>query len=117
MAKSLQGIVTSTKGNKTIVVAVENRKTHPVYKKQYAVTRKILAHDEKNSSQVGDEVLINETRPRSRHKHFTLDKILKTAVISEADRIENIAAAETPVKPKEEPKATIQPETKTEEKK
>lgn len=75
MAKSLFGKVTSDAADKTIVVTVTSRETHPIYGKQYTVTRKYIAHDEKNEAHVGDMVHIIETRPISKRKSFTLDRI------------------------------------------
>ncbi len=77
MSKSLIGVVSSTKNNKTITVNVEYKKTHPIYKKQYTINKKFLAHDEKNQAQIGDKVMINESRPLSARKHHILSKILK----------------------------------------
>ncbi|HEU5122214.1 MAG TPA: 30S ribosomal protein S17 [Candidatus Saccharimonadales bacterium] len=76
MAKTLTGIVTSTLRNKTITVTVTSRETHPIYKKQYTVSRKYQAHDENNEANLGDMVIITETRPVSKTKSFKLDKIL-----------------------------------------
>jgi len=64
----------------TITVTVTSRETHPIYKKQYTVTRKYAAHDEKNDARKGDTVRIIETRPISRRKSFQLDKIVKRSV-------------------------------------
>ncbi len=75
MAKTLTGIVTSDVRDKTITVTVTSRETHPIYKKQYTVTRKYTAHDEKNEAQKGDKVQITETRPISKTKSFTLATI------------------------------------------
>lgn len=75
MAKTINGVVTSNKTDKTIVITTHTRKTHPLYKKQYSVTTKFMAHDEKNTAQVGDKVTIRETRPMSARKRFILDKI------------------------------------------
>ncbi len=80
MAKTLYGKVTSDKGDKTIIVTVTSRETHPIYKKQYTVTRKYAAHDEKNEASVGDMVIIAETRPISKRKSFVLDRIDKRSV-------------------------------------
>lgn len=77
MAKTLTGVVTSSVANKTITVTVTSRATHPIYKKQYTVTRKYTAHDEDNSAEKGDIVNIVEVRPISKTKSFTLDKIVK----------------------------------------
>ena len=72
MAKTLTGIVTSDKADKTIVITVTSRETHPLYGKQYTVNRKYAAHDEKNDAREGDKVTIAETRPISKNKSFTL---------------------------------------------
>jgi len=63
MAKTLTGIVTSDKRDKTITVTVTSRETHPIYKKQYTVNRKYQAHDPKNEAHLGDKVQISEIRP------------------------------------------------------
>lgn len=77
MAKTIIGTVTSNKTDKTIVVTTHTRKTHPLYRKQYTVTKKFMAHDEKNECQPGDKVAIVETRPISARKHYILDKIIE----------------------------------------
>lgn len=82
MAKTIQGVVSSNKGDKTIVVTVVSRKTHPIYKKQYAVTKKFMAHDEKNEAHEGDKVVIEETRPLSARKRHTLVTIVERAGIA-----------------------------------
>lgn len=81
MAKTLQGVVSSDKGDKTIVVTVATRKTHPIYKKQYTSSKKFIAHDEKNEANSGDTVVIAETRPLSARKRHTLVKIVERAGI------------------------------------
>ena len=81
MAKTLIGTVSSDKGDKTIVVTVATRKTHPIYKKQYTSSKKFMAHDEKNEAKPGDKVAIIETRPLSARKRFALDRIIETAAI------------------------------------
>lgn len=75
MAKTLSGVVTSDKADKTITVTVTSRETHPIYGKQYSVNRKYTAHDEKNEANVGDRVTISETRPISKSKKFALVNI------------------------------------------
>lgn len=79
MAKTLTGIVTSTKADKTITVTVTSRETHPIYRKQYTVSRKYTAHDEKNEATEGDKVTISEVRPISKTKAFTLVEINEKA--------------------------------------
>jgi small subunit ribosomal protein S17 len=77
MAKTLTGIVTSDVADKTITVTVTSRETHPIYGKQYTVSRKYAAHDEKNEAKIGDKVVISETRPISKRKSFKLDSIVE----------------------------------------
>jgi small subunit ribosomal protein S17 len=79
MTKTLTGIVTSDKRDKTITVTVTSRETHPLYGKQYTVNRKYTAHDEKNEANEGDKVVIRETRPISKTKNFELDRVLEKA--------------------------------------
>lgn len=78
MAKRFTGVVTSDVQDKTITVTVTRRETHPVYGKQYTVSKKFAAHDEKNEAHVGDKVEIVETRPISKNKSFKLDHIVET---------------------------------------
>lgn len=80
MAKTLTGVVTSDVADKTITVTVTSRETHPIYKKQYTVTRKYAAHDESNDAHKGDTVRIIEVRPISKRKAFKLDEIVKRSV-------------------------------------
>ena len=68
--RTIKGIVTSNKMEKTIVVSVDTYKSDPKYKKRYKVTNKFHAHDEKNSSNIGDEVTIKESRPLSKLKRW-----------------------------------------------
>ncbi len=78
MAKRFVGLVSSDVQDKTIVVMVTRRETHPIYGKQYTVSKKFAVHDEKNEAHIGDRVEIIETRPISRRKFFKLDKIVET---------------------------------------
>ena len=77
MAKTLTGIVTSDKADKTIVITVTSRETHPIYGKQYTVNRKYIAHDENNEANEGDRVTIKEVRPISKRKSFTLAEVVE----------------------------------------
>ena len=79
MAKTLTGIVTSDVRDKTITVTVTSRETHPLYGKQYTVSRKYTAHEENNEAHIGDRVRIVETRPLSKTKSFKLDVIEEKA--------------------------------------
>jgi small subunit ribosomal protein S17 len=92
MAKSVTGVVVSDKVDKTIVVLVQSSKNHPLYRKRYTVSKRFMAHDEQNQAKVGDKVRITETRPISKNKHFKLEEITSKAVISEENRLENIAS-------------------------
>ena len=79
MATTLTGIVYSAKADKTITVTVTSRETHPIYGKQYTVTRKYAAHDELNEAGEGDKVVIKETRPISKTKSFILAEVVEKA--------------------------------------
>jgi small subunit ribosomal protein S17 len=68
----LEGVVVSDKNDKTIVVKVERRLTHPVLKKTVRLSKKYHAHDEKNTAKVGDIVWIEETKPLSKLKRWAL---------------------------------------------
>jgi small subunit ribosomal protein S17 len=70
--KQLQGVVTSDKMQKTVVVKVERYIEHPKYKKFYTVSKKYKAHDETNVYKVGDKVTIEESRPLSKDKSFVV---------------------------------------------
>lgn len=92
MARTIVGTVVSNKADKTIVLSVTERKTHPLYKKQYSRSTKYIAHDENNEAKVGDTVEVVETRPISARKRLKLTKIVDKALISESDRVENITS-------------------------
>jgi small subunit ribosomal protein S17 len=68
----LQGTVVSDKNDKTVVVKVERRFTHPVMKKTVRMTKKYKAHDETNALKVGDQVSIQESRPISKDKRWVV---------------------------------------------
>jgi small subunit ribosomal protein S17 len=77
--KTRVGVVVSDKMQKTVVVAVERRVPHPVYGKMVTRTTKFKAHDEQNSSKVGDRVRIMETRPLSKDKRWRVVEIVERA--------------------------------------
>src|SRR5580693_4869024 len=83
MARTIIGTVSSAKADKTIVVTVLTRKTHPLYRKQYTVSKKFMAHDEKNEAQVCYKVAIVETKPLSARKRHTLDRIVEKPALRE----------------------------------
>ena len=76
MKRTLRGKVVSNKMAKTIVVLVERTKEHPIYKKKYTVSTKFTAHDEEGKAKVSDMVEIEESRPLSATKRWTLKKVL-----------------------------------------
>ena len=77
--KRRRGYVVSDKMDKTIVVEVEDRKSHALYGKIVRSTKRVKAHDEDNTAGVGDLVRIEETRPLSKDKHFRLIEIIEKA--------------------------------------
>ncbi len=77
--KSRIGVVVSNKMEKSVVVAIEKRVQHPLYKKFFKKTTKFMAHDEKNESGIGDIVKIMETRPLSKNKRWRLVEIIEKA--------------------------------------
>jgi small subunit ribosomal protein S17 len=77
--KERQGVVTSDVQDKTIIVRVERRTTHPLYGKTLKVSKKYHVHDENNEAGVGDWVRIRETRPVSKLKRWRLEKIVERA--------------------------------------
>ena len=68
----LQGVVVSDKQDKTVVVSIERQVMHPVYKKFVKKSKKFAAHDENNQYKVGDRVSIEECRPISKNKSWTV---------------------------------------------
>lgn len=79
LRKVRTGRVVSDAMDKTIVVAVENRVSHPRYKKIITKTYKLKAHDENNECKVGDRVRVMETRPLSKTKRWRLVSIVEKA--------------------------------------
>jgi small subunit ribosomal protein S17 len=73
------GIVVSDKMDKTIVVAIEKRKLHRLYKKYVINTKKVKAHDEKNEAKSGDKVKVIQSRPISKEKCWQLLEIVEKA--------------------------------------
>ena len=103
--KQKTGVVVSDKMQKTIVVEVTRNKTHPLYKKVVRVRKRFMAHDESNSAHIGDFVKIQESRPLSKRKSWSLAEIIRvapgqglaikhtaTAVTSDAERELNLGA-------------------------
>lgn len=118
MPKQLTGTVSSDKGDKTIVITVRERRTHPLYKKQYTLNTKFMAHDAKNEAKVGDLVIIEEVRPLSARKRFKLNRIIERAGAAFAEADATADVAEEVIEPKpEKPEEPVQKETKTAAKK
>ncbi|KKS44157.1 30S ribosomal protein S17 [Candidatus Azambacteria bacterium RIFOXYD1_FULL_42_11] len=76
MSKTFKGTIISDKMNKTVVVKVGEFKKHPRYQRFYKVSKKYKAHDEKGEFHTGNKVLIKETRPISKDKHWVVVKKL-----------------------------------------
>lgn len=76
------GQVVSTKMDKTIVVSVDMKKSHPLYRRVIKRSKKYYAHDEKNQALVGDIVRIEETRPLSRLKRWRLLEIVRRSALA-----------------------------------
>jgi small subunit ribosomal protein S17 len=74
--RRLIGRVVSNKMDKTVVVAIEQRKTHPVYGKVVKTTKKIMAHDESNVVEMGALVRVVESRPLSRNKRWVVEEVI-----------------------------------------
>jgi small subunit ribosomal protein S17 len=77
--KEFVGLVVSDKMEKTIVVAVDSKTLHPLYKKYVVRTKKLKAHDETNDAKIGDRVRVVECRPISKEKCWKLVEILERA--------------------------------------
>lgn len=92
MAVKLTGVVTSDVQDKTIVVTQTSRETHPVYGKQYTVSRKYTAHDENNEAKKGDVVELIESRPYSKNKTWKLVRVIEAGHAEIAIKEEEIVA-------------------------
>ena len=79
LRKTRVGKVVSNKMEKTVVVAIEDNVKHPLYKKIIKNTIKLKAHDENNTCNIGDRVLIMETRPLSKDKNWRVVEIIEKA--------------------------------------
>lgn len=78
--RSVMGKVLGSKADKTVSVLLERRVKHPLYKKYVRRSTKVLAHDEENTCQEGDWVLVEECRPISKRKSWRLVKVLERAL-------------------------------------
>ncbi len=84
--RRLVGRVVSDKMQKTVVVQIERRKLHPLYKKVVISTKKIMAHDETDQVPVGALVRVVESRPISRHKRWVVETVLETPEVFDVNK-------------------------------
>ncbi|PJF29031.1 MAG: 30S ribosomal protein S17 [Phototrophicales bacterium] len=84
--RRLVGRVISDKMQKTVVVQIERRKMHPLYKKVVISTKKIMAHDETDQVPVGALVRVVESRPLSRHKRWVVETVLETPEVFDVNK-------------------------------
>jgi small subunit ribosomal protein S17 len=94
--RRLIGTVVSDKMQKTVVVEIERRKLHPVYKKVVRTTKRVMAHDESDSIPVGAMVRIVESRPLSRHKRWAVEEVLQdgAGVLPQIDAVDETTGGE-----------------------
>jgi small subunit ribosomal protein S17 len=86
--RRLVGRVVSNKMQKSVVVAIELRKLHPIYKKVVKETKKVMAHDESNALEIGAVVRVVESRPLSRRKRWVVEEVLSA---TGAETLTNLA--------------------------
>jgi small subunit ribosomal protein S17 len=84
--RRINGVVTSNKMNKTVVVEISRKYRHPLYQKVVSSHKRVMAHDEKGCN-VGDEVRLVESRPISKNKRWVVEEIIKQVDI-EAENVE-----------------------------
>ncbi len=100
--RRLIGRVVSAKMQKTVVVQVERSYRHPLYGKVIKSSRRYMAHDENNACQVGDEVVIVESRPLSKNKRWAVQSILRedmSARVAESDKLAEETVVSSQVQP------------------
>jgi small subunit ribosomal protein S17 len=119
--KRLVGRVISNKMDKTVVVAIERRKLHRVYKKIIITTKKVMAHDESNTIPEGAIVRIVESKPYSKNKRWVVETVLESpdgAIVNVSRAVNEIAGAGTtttaPAQPDIEPAAVVETDTEAE---
>jgi small subunit ribosomal protein S17 len=79
LRKTRIGVVVSNKMNKTVTIAIERKVPHPIYKKYFKKTTKLMVHDEKQECGIGDKIKVMETRPLSKNKRWRLVEIVEKA--------------------------------------
>jgi small subunit ribosomal protein S17 len=95
--RRLIGTVISDKMEKTVVVEIERRKMHRVYKKVVKLTKRVMAHDESNSIGIGSVVRVVESRPISKNKRWVVEAVLQNAegVVLETEKAVEPAGGES----------------------
>lgn len=88
--RRLTGYVVSNKMDKTVVVQVERKLRHPLYGKVIKKTKRYMAHDEGNRCQMGDVVVIVESRPLSRRKRWVVERILREDMSARTAELEEL---------------------------
>ncbi|TVR21144.1 MAG: 30S ribosomal protein S17 [Anaerolineaceae bacterium] len=96
--RRLQGRVVSNKMDKTVVVAIERRSMHRLYKKVVTSTKKLMAHDETNEIPMGALVRVVESKPLSKNKRWVVEQVLETpdVVLGPVDAALTTEEAESP---------------------
>jgi small subunit ribosomal protein S17 len=112
--KSRLGQVVSDKMDKTVVVAVATPQRHPIYKKTLKRVVRYKAHDEKNQCQVGDKVIIVETRPLSGEKRWRVAEIVAKAEVVEISPEEIAHEDLAKIVPEKKAEEKVEPEVKAE---
>jgi small subunit ribosomal protein S17 len=90
--RRLTGVVTSNKMDKTVVVRVDRTYRHPLYGKVVRSHERYMAHDEQNDCQIGDTVILVESRPLSRHKRWVVQEVLREDVSARATEVAELVA-------------------------
>jgi small subunit ribosomal protein S17 len=90
--RRLTGVVTSNKMDKTVVVRVDRTYRHPLYGKVVRSHERYMAHDERNDCQIGDTVILVESRPLSRHKRWVVQEILREDVSARTTEVAELIA-------------------------
>jgi small subunit ribosomal protein S17 len=90
--RRLVGRVVSDKMEKTVVVSIERRRLHPLYKKVVKSTKKVMAHDETNAVPVGALVRIVESRPLSKHKRWVVEEVITETSVATVGALADEAA-------------------------
>ncbi|MCC6905674.1 MAG: 30S ribosomal protein S17 [Anaerolineae bacterium] len=91
--RRLSGTVVSNKMDKTVVVQIESRFRHPLYGKVVSSAQRFKAHDEGNACQIGDSVIIVESRPLSRTKRWVVEQIIGQDLSAQVEKVDELSEA------------------------